>query len=71
MIGRIISALAVPVFIWMVIGSYKQIKEEHNFSEHEDFLFKIFWLVGITWATINLFTYAFLNCSIVLKIKHW
>lgn len=70
MIGRILSFIFLPIFIWMLIGSYKEIKKGYDISDDKDFLFKIFWLFGIAWGVINLFTYAFFNFSIVPKIKY-
>jgi len=55
----------------MLIGSYKEVKRNYDVSDDKDFLFKIFWLFGIAWVVINLFTYAFFNISIVLQKKYW
>lgn len=71
MIWRIISFIFIPVFIWMLIGSYKEIKRDYKISEDSDFLFKIFWLLIIAYGTITLFTYSFFNSSVVVKIKYW
>ncbi|OHC05040.1 MAG: hypothetical protein A2Z57_05305 [Planctomycetes bacterium RIFCSPHIGHO2_12_39_6] len=71
MIGRILSFIFLPIFIWMLIGSYKEVKRNYDVSDDKDFLFKIFWLFGIAWVVINLFTYAFFNISIVLQKKYW
>lgn len=46
-------------------------KRDHDISDDFDFLFKIFWLLGIAFATINLFTYALFNASVVTKLKYW
>jgi Sec-independent protein secretion pathway component TatC len=70
-IGRIIAVIFLPIFIWMLIGSYKQIKREYDIQDYKDFLFKIFWLFGIAFVIIEMFLYAFFNISIGLTIKHW
>ena len=64
MIGRILSGMFIPILLWMLIGGYKEIKRDHDISDDFDFLFKIFWLLGIAFATINLFTYALFNARI-------
>ncbi len=71
MIGRIISFIFIPVFIWMLMGSYKEIKRDYDISGNSDFLFKIFWLFTVAYGTISLFTYAFFNASLVVKLKYW
>jgi len=69
MIGRIFALLFLPILIWMLIGSYKEIKKDFGISDDLDFLFKIFWLLGIAFGIINLFTYGLFNISI--GIKYW
>ena len=71
MIGRIISFIFIPVFICILIGSYRQIKRDHNISDDSDFLFKILWLLIIAYGTISLFAYAIFGVSIVAKLKYW
>jgi hypothetical protein len=71
MIGRIILFIFIPVFIWMMIGGYKQIKRDYNISDDPNFLFKILWLLIIGYGTISVFTYALFGATIVGKLKYW
>lgn len=71
MLGRIISFLFVPVFIWMLIGGYKEIRRNYDISENAYFLFSLFWLLTIAFATVNLFMYAVFNVSVVFTLKYW
>jgi hypothetical protein len=71
MIFRVISFIFLLIFIWLLIGSYKQIKKDYAISDNIDFLFNIFWFIGVAWGVITLFLYAFFDISIVLAIKHW
>lgn len=71
MLWRIISLLFIPVFIWMLIGGYKEIKGNYNISENAYFLFSLFWLPLIAFATVNLFMYAVFNVSVAFALKYW
>ena len=71
MIGRITSAIFVPVFIWLLIGSYKEINKNYDASGDSEFLFKILWLLAVAYSAISLFLYAFFNASIIVKLKYW
>jgi len=71
MIFRVISFTCVPVFMWLLIRSYKQIRKEYDKLDNIDFLFNIFWFIGLAWGVISLFLYAFFDISIVPTIKHW
>jgi hypothetical protein len=54
MIFRFISFICVPVFIWLLIRSYKQIRKEYDIIDNIDFLFNIFWFIGVAWGVISL-----------------
>jgi hypothetical protein len=71
MIGRVISFVFIPVFIWMLIASYKEVKRNYDISGDSDFLFKIFWLFAVAYGTLSLFLYSIFNASIVFKLKYW
>ena len=71
MINKIISFIFIPICIWMLKEIYKEIKRDYNISGNSDFLFKILWLFTIAYLTISFFTYAFLNASLVVKLKYW
>jgi len=71
MLGRVISFVFIPIFIWMLIGGCKEIDKNYNISGDSDFLFKILWLLLVCYATISLFLHAFLNASISIGLKYW
>jgi hypothetical protein len=67
MLWRIISFLFIPVFIWVLIGSYRQLKRDYNIS---GLFSKILWLLIIAYTIVNLFVYAVFNASVVPTLKH-
>ena len=46
MIGRILSFIFLPIFIWMLIGSYKEVKRNYDVSDDKDFFLKYFGYSG-------------------------
>jgi len=71
MIQKIFYLMFLPIFIWMLLGSYKEVKRDYGIENDSEFLFKIFWLLAVLYATITFFMMAFFNTSIVPIIKHW
>ena len=68
-IFRVISFIFLPLFIWLLVVSYKRLKREYEVSDNIDFLFNIFWFMGAAWGVIVFFLYAVFNISIVPAIK--
>ena len=71
MVWRVIDFLFIPVSIWMVIGSYKQIKKKYGIESDSDFISELLWVVLVVYGALNLITYSLFNSSIVFKMKYW
>jgi len=71
MIEKIYYLIFLPIFIWLLLGSYKEFKNDYGIDNDSEFLSKMCWLLMVLYGAITLFMMAFFNTSIVLNIKHW
>jgi hypothetical protein len=71
MISSFLYFIFVPIFIWMLIGSYKEVKRDYDVKNDYEFLFKIFWLLMLLYSAVTFFMMAFFDTSIVFTIKRW
>lgn len=71
MIQKLFYLILLPVFIALLLGSYKEVKRYYRIENDLEFLFKISWLLTVLYAVITFFMMAFFDASIVPVIKHW
>lgn len=71
MIQKLFYLILLPIFIWLLLGSYKEVKRDYRIENDSEFLFKIFWLLAVLYAAITFFMMAFFDASIAPVIKHW
>jgi hypothetical protein len=71
MIEKIIYLVFIPVSIFILFGSYKQLKEHYDIYDSGDFLFKIFWLFTWAFVLIDLLLKVFFNECVDISIHQW
>lgn len=58
---RLFALILIPVFMIMLIGSYREIKRHYDIENDFEFISKIAWLLGLLSGLIWFFSIAVLD----------
>lgn len=66
---RITFIVLLPLFVWLLVASYKEIKREFHITNDREFLFRIVWLIGLLFAVATSIAIVVLDSSISVSLK--
>ena len=71
MLQKILFLVLLPVLVWMLIGSYKEIKRDFQIENDRDFIFRILWIFSLLYAAAAALLLVFFDSAMVLSLKPW
>ena len=71
MLQKLLFLILLPVLVWMLIGSYRELKRDFRIESDRDLLFRMIWLFGLAYAVITSGLMVLLDSYLVLTLKRW
>ncbi len=68
---QVLFIFLLPIFIWMLVGAYKEFKRDFQIESDRDLIFRILWLVGLAFAVATSLMMVLFDSSIALSLKNW